>query len=159
MPLIMKKIESILLRATGFTVAILFLFYLFAIATSFIDPLISFPTFMLILAFGFIISLSTLIFEIKSLKPIFRILIHYAVLLIAFCAVFVNSGNLSAGGDAAIFTAIAIFTVLYAVIFALTYLVLRSVKAADTKLDAKLESEKSKDNKKEKTSTYEPRYK
>ena len=155
----MKKIESILLRAAGFTVAILFLFYLFVIATSFTEPNIGFPTFMLILAFGFVISLSTLIFEIKPLKLPYKVLIHYATLLIAFCAIFVHSGNLSAGGDAAIFTAIAIYTVLYGIVFALTILITRTVKAADKQLDAKHKENATKENKKEKTSTYEPRYK
>lgn len=157
--LVMKKIEGILLRACGFTVAILVIFYLFAVATSFVNPEIGFPTFLLILFFGFVISLSTLIFEIKALKYPFRILIHYAVLLIAFCVIFVNSGNLSAGGDAAIFTAVAIFTVLYALIFALTYLVLRAVRATDRRLETATRKKDAKNSKKEKSSTYQPRYK
>ena len=157
----MKKIEGILLRGCGFAVAILALFYLFAVATSFVDPAISFPTFVLILAFGFIISLSTLIFEIKALKLPFKVLLHYAVLLVAFCAVFVHSGNLSSRGEAAIFAAVAIFTVLYAVIFAASYLIIRSVKAADKAIEAKTQRDKKKDEKsdKEKPSTYQPRYK
>ncbi len=153
----MKKIEGILLRACGFTVLILLLFYLFAVATSFVDPAISFPTFVLILTFGFVISFSALVFEIKVLKLPFRIIIHYAALLIAFCAVFVYSGNLSAGGDAAIFTAVAIFTALYSVIFSVSYFLVRAIRAADNRLETKASAKK--DSNKEKSPTYEPRYK
>ena len=153
----MKKIESILLRGCGFTILILTLFYLFGVATSFVDPAIAFPTFLLILMFGFIISLSNMIFEVKALKLPFKILIHYAVLLVAFCAVFVYSGNLSAGGDAAIFTAVAIFTFLYALVFAISYFAARIVRAADKTLDSGNKPQKNKDA--EKPSTYQPRYK
>ena len=155
----MKKIETILLRGCGFTILILTLFYLFAVATSFVDPEIGFPTFLLILTFGFIISLSTLIFEIKAMKLPFKILIHYATLLVAFSAVFVYSGNLATGGDAAIFTAVAIFTFLYALIFAISYFAARVVRVADKTLDSGNKAQKSKDAKKESSSTYQPRYK
>lgn len=155
----MKKIEGILLRACGFTVLILVLFYLFAVATSFVDPAIGFPTFLLILTFGFIISLSSLIFEIKTLKTPIKVAIHYVALLVAFCAVFIYSGKLTAGGDAAIFTAVAIFTALYAVIFAIAFSVMRTVRIADNKFEAKAKSGEKKEIKKEKTSTYQPRYK
>ncbi len=155
----MKKIEGILLRACGFAVAILILLYLFAVATSFIGPAIGFPMFLIILAFGLIISVANLIFSVKSIKLPFRVAIHFAVLLVAFCIIFVYSGNLTAGGDAAVFTAISIFIFLYALIFTLTYFIKRAISAADSRLEATKRAAAEKGSEKEKKPGYQPRYK
>ena len=136
----MKKIEKIALSACALTVIILTFFYLFALIGQLTDPMISFTTFLLILGFSLIISLTSLILRIERMKMIVRIIIHYASLLVAFTVIFLISGNLSAGGTPVVFSAIVVFTFLYAVIFALTYFIKRTIGAADKKIDKRLQA-------------------
>ncbi len=133
----MKKLENILLKACGYTILILVLFYLFAAFNNFGESEIGFSTFALIFAFGILISLTTLILGFKKPSLPFRILIHYGSLLLAFFAVFVAGGKISADSPSKIFSAVIIFTVLYALIFGIVYLVRRLVKSADNKIDKK----------------------
>ncbi len=130
----MKKIENLLLKACGYTILILVLFYLFAVISDFIEAAIAFPTFALIFGFGVLISLAGIIFEINSLKLIWKTLMHYAVLLIAFCVIFVISGKISSAGPSAIFSAIIIFTFLYAIVFAIAYVAQRAIAKADARV-------------------------
>ena len=152
----MKKIESLLFHSTAYTVLILLMFYLFGVASDFTDAYISFPTFMTILGFGVIISLAGMIFGIKKIHMALRTLIHYAVLLIAFCVIFISAGNISSGGQGAIFISVAIFTVFYFIIFAISLIIITAVRKADANIDRKIEAEaKKKQNKKK----YKPLYK
>ena len=150
----MKKLENILLRGTAYSVLILIIFYLFAIVGQLTEPAITFPTFVLIVAFGLIISASELVFSIKSLKTPLRVLIHYAALLAAFCAIFVFSGNLSADGPAAIFSAVVIFTFLYALVFVIVYFSRRAIRLADKKIGKQVEKSRANDKKPEYKSLY-----
>lgn len=152
----MKKIENLLLRAAGYTVLILLMFYIFGLASDFTDAYINFQTFMLIFGFGVLISLAGLIFSVKKLILALRVLIHYVVLLVAFCVIFISTGNISSAGGGAIFTAVIIFTVLYGVIFGVSYGILLAVRKTDEKIDRKFKAEIKKEVKKDK---YLPLYK
>ena len=92
----MNKIENTLLKACGYTVLILFLFYLFCAITNVQGQAIAFPTFLIILGFSLLIALAGLILSIKSIKYVFRVLIHYATLLLAFVSVFMTTVSVSA---------------------------------------------------------------
>ena len=150
----MKRFEKLMLSTTAFTVLILFFFYLFAVIGGFTEPLISFPTFLLILGFGFIISVSSLILKVERIKKSLRVLVHYASLMLAFTVVFIISGNLSSGGTPVIFSAIVVFTFLYAVIFTASYFVKKAVASFDSKIDAQSSTKKTVKTKKEYKSLY-----
>lgn len=150
----MKKIEKTLLKGTAYSVLITVLFYLFAIIGQLSAPAITFPTFTLIVVFGCIISASELVFQIRNLKMSLKALIHYAVLLVAFCAIFVFSGNLSTEGPAAIFSAVIIFTFLYILILLIAYFVRKGVYYADKKIDKRTNIASAKKKKTEYKSLY-----
>lgn len=150
----MKKIENILLRGSAYTVLILVLFYLFAVLGQLVEPAITFPTFIIIVVFGFVISVCELVFCIKSLKTPIKVLIHYAVLLVAFCAIFIFSGNLDSKGPAAIFSAVVIFTFLYSLIFLIVYFARKGINAADKKIEKHMKKTKKDEKKPEYKSLY-----
>ena len=129
----MKKFEEHLLKCTGYTVIILFLFYLFAATGDFTHAAITFPTFVTIFAFGAVISAAEIVLNLKSLKQWLRIVIHYAALLLAFIVVFVITGNLKDGGTGLIFSSIIIFTFFYALIFAIVYFIRKALRKAEGK--------------------------
>ncbi len=133
----MKRLENLLLNASGFAVMIVLLFFLFTAVTDFTEAAIKFGTFALILLFGFIIACANLVLGIERLKFIYRLLIHYAALLISFIVVFILAGNIASGGPSAIFSAVVIFTFLYTVFFLLFYFIKRAISAADKRLDKK----------------------
>ena len=133
----MKKLESILLRGCGLTILILTLFYTFASFGNLTNQAIGFDTFALIFVFGLIISLTT---EILTLpRPIFalRLLIHYASLLIAFCVIFIATGNIKADSSANVFSAVTVFTFLYAFLFGVVWLIKKLVNTFDKRFGGK----------------------
>ena len=133
----MKKIENFLLTGSGYTVLILTIFYAFAAISKFTSPAITFPQYLLILAFGYIIAFAELIYNVLNLKSWLKGLIHYGVLLFAFCVIFIISGNIKAGRAAAVFAAIILFTMLYFALWGMIHLIRKTVRAADEKIDAK----------------------
>lgn len=135
-------INKLFLKACGYTVLILTLFYLFAAISQFTSQSIPPEKFALILLFGFVISVAELMYERINIKKVYRCLIHYAVLLLAFCLIFIFAGNISLQRPAAVFLSIVIFTVLYFFIYAIVYLVRRTINATDDSLESKVKSSK-----------------
>ena len=131
----MKKLENLLLRGCGYTILITVLFFLVAILGEYTNAAIDLATLSLILVFGIIISATDLVLGAERLKRVFRVMIHYSVLLLAFFFVFILAGKLRSGGASAVFAAIVIFTFLYAFIFAITYLIKRLINRADSAID------------------------
>ncbi len=133
----MKKIKNVILNASLYTVIILILFYLFAIASDLATEGIPFGRFMLILGFSVLISIANLVFYAEKLNYLLRILIHYATLMTSFCVIFIVSGNISKAGAPAVFVAVTVFTFFYAIAFGTVYLFKRSLgtigKAANKK--------------------------
>ncbi len=143
----MKIFENLLLKASGYTILILTIFYSFAAFDGSGNNSIAFSTFLTVLAFGILISVTTMILGLKN-RPLFlRLILHYGSLLAAFLIVFVASGRISLETPAKIFSGVIIFTLLYSLIFASIYLIRKSVKAIDRKMD-----------KKEKKAAYKSRY-
>ncbi len=145
----MKRLENLLLRACAITVMIVLIFFLFTYTLGSGREPLYIGNFLLILAFGAVISVADLILEIKKLKFIFRLLIHYATLLVAFLVVF---RFIVEKAPSAIFVAIILFTVLYAVFFVIAFFIKKAVNAADKKVDKKLP--KKADGKKKYNSLY-----
>ncbi len=149
----MEKFKRILLNSTAYTVVILILFYIYALIGNLTHPAITFGTFLIILLFGFVISLANMIFEIEKLNYALKLLIHYAALLVSFIFIFIIAGKLSVSGIASVFSAIIIFTFLYAVIYALSY----GVRSALASVDKPKKSAKNK-TASDKKSAYKPLY-
>lgn len=133
----MKKIESILLRGCGLTILILTLFYAFASFGNLANQAIGFDIFALIFIFGQIISLTTEILFLPRLKFAIRLLIHYISLMVAFCAIFIATGNIKADTPANIFSAVIVFTFLYAFFFGVVCLIKKLVISLDKQIDSR----------------------
>lgn len=150
----MKKLQSTLLAGSAYTVFILVIFYFFAIIGQLTLPAITFPTFLVILVFGMVISFSENIFYIKALKFPFKVMIHYALLLIAFCSIFIFSGNLKSEGPGAIFVAVVIFSFLYAIMFISVHFIRKWIGKVDRKIENFNQKKANKDKKPEYKSLY-----
>lgn len=133
----MKRFENLILKACAYTVLIVVLFFLFTLATDFTEAAIKIGTFMLIFLFGSIISAANLILELVPSKRVYKVMIHYFTLLVAFTFIFIVSGRIVAAGVSAIFVAVVLFTFFYAIIFLIASLIKKSVTAADKKFDKK----------------------
>ena len=149
----MRKIEKLLLTGCSYSILILILFYAFAAISKLTAPAIAVPQFALILSFGFIIALAELMYNVLKLKKALKCLIHYAVLLVAFCLIFIISGNIASGKAAAIFVAIIVFTFLYFAIYFTVRLIRMTVSKADDYIDSKVPKKETKKQ------AYKPLYK
>ena len=138
----MKKLETVLLKACGYTIITAILFYLVAMMGTFTKAALDFWTFLLIFVFGIIISAAGLIFEIRSMHKVIKVLLHYFVLLVAFFFIFLLAGKLGNAVSSVIFSAIIVFTTLYAAIFAITYLIKTAIKGADRLIGKSTEATK-----------------
>lgn len=146
----MRRINKVFLTACGYAILILSLFYAFAAISDFTSDAIAPQQFALILGFGFIISIAEFTYEELKLKKIYKCIIHYFVLLVAFCLIFIVSGNVSSQKPSAIFIAIVLYTVSYFTIYGIVRLVRMSINFADDKLDQRNATDKKskKDNNK-----------
>lgn len=133
----MRRINKMFLMACGYTVLILTLFYAFAAISKFISPAIAPKQFALILAFGFIISLAEFMYDSLKLKTALKCIIHYCVLMVAFCFIFIISGNISAQKPSAVFVAIILYTFMYFVIWTIVHFVRKAINRMDDKLEEK----------------------
>lgn len=133
----MRIFEKILLKSCLYTVLILTLFYSFASIGKLTSAAIGFGTFALIYLFGLIISLTDLVLSVERLRYVFRLAIHYSVLLIVFCIVFVNMGKISLKSAGAVFTSIVIFTLLYGVLLTVVYIFQRFAKKGDDFIESR----------------------
>ena len=150
----MRRLNKLFLSGCGYTVLMLILFYLFAAVSNFTSTAIAPGQFILILTFGMIISTAELIYDCTRLKKVHKLLIHYFVLLVTFCVIFIASGNIAAQRPSAVFVAIILFTILYFAFTVLVHYARKAIKKADDKLDMK--SSNKKISKKE---SYKPLYK
>ena len=155
----MKFLEKNLLRASGYSMFILFFLLLFTSSDS--DKLggITLETFILVFFFSLIISLSCYVFSATSIKTFWKVVINYTVLFTSFCIIFMLSGNLFTESPANLFSAIVIFTFLYALVFGATVIFKHVVKKADKKFDSTASRHSEKKKEKEKENTYKPLYK
>ena len=138
----MRRIHKIFLTGCGYTVFILAMFYAFAAVSKFISPAIAPKQFALILTFGFVIALAEFMYEQLKLKNVYKCLIHYFVLLAAFCSIFIVSGNISTKKPASVFIAIMLYTFLYFAMFAIVHFSRKAINAMDDKLEAKNQKSK-----------------
>jgi hypothetical protein len=122
----MKPIEKFIFHSAAYTVIIAITFYIFSLFGGLTNAEMTFLRFLLILAFGVIISGAEFIFTIERLPKILRYAIHFLALFVGFFVIFLSVR--SEGGDlqfsaATIFAALIIFAALYALIALVCYLV------------------------------------
>ena len=133
----MRRIHKIFLTGCGYAVLILSMFYAFAAITQFTAPAIAPKEFTLILTFGFVIALAEFMYEQLKLKTVFKCLIHYGVLFVAFCLIFVVAGNIKSQKPSTIFTALILYTFMYFFTWTIIHFVRKAINCADDKLAAK----------------------
>ena len=131
----MRRINKLVLTACAYSILILSLFYIFAAVSQFVSKSIAPGQFALIVTFGFVISLAEFMYEELKVKKVLKCLVHYGVLLVAFCLIFIVSGNISVQRPSAVFGAIVIYTVLYFAVYAIVHFLRRAINKADDSLD------------------------
>ena len=139
----MRKLEKILLKSCSYTVLTLALFYTFALVGKFTAAYIDFGTFAVFYLFGLIISITDLVLSVERLRFVFRLGIHYSVLLAVFCIVFVVMGKISLKSAGAVFSSIIIFTLFYAIMSAIVYIIKRLTQKGDDFVDSRSNKNKS----------------
>ena len=119
----MKYIHKVFVTGCIWMTAISLLF--FAVASlinsteqTFSTVGMSISQYLWILLFSFLIAAAGLILSCNRIRAVFRVLIHYAVVLTGFIVIFAVRGNLSLDSASKIFVAIVIFTFFYAIIMA-----------------------------------------
>ena len=117
----MKVFKKFLFNACLYTVIILTIFYLFAAVSELSDSVIGVSKYFTILVFGALISASVLVFDTK-IKKAYKYLINYAVLLAAFCTIFLSASSGVGNFVARVFASVVIFTLIYAFVFLFRYL-------------------------------------
>ena len=152
----MKTLENLLLKACGYIVLILGLFYLFGTITGSNMTLIGTKSFLTIALFGLLISLSGLLLQSKKIHIVIRVLLHYLLLLVSFYVVFIISGNIKTENAGQIFVAAIIFTVFYALMFGFVYILRLVIAKTDKMID---ENNSKNTSQKSKKSSYKPLYK
>ena len=133
----MSKIFDLFKRGSLYTVVFSLLIYLLGYINTIETPSMPWHRFLLILAFGMIISFGEWLDDLLSarLYLIFRLMINYALVLAGFIFVFITLKR----GDtpAKIFAAVAVFTVIYAIFalgkYLIDRLVFKKVPLAPTK--------------------------
>ena len=153
----MNNFERLIERACGFTVLMLLLIYLLGAFAGIEDNGIELGSFALILLFGFIIAIANLVIGYNKIAVWLRICLHYSVLLLAFCAVFIGSGRITNNTQGSYFAAVVIFTFLYALIALITFLSKKLVKRTD-KAIAKRADKKTAEENEEAPKKYTKRY-
>lgn len=162
----MKQLKEILLGGTGFASVIMILYYLIAnlvIGATGGDAVeVSGGRFMMILAFGMLISVANYLYGIMSLNTAIRIIIHYALTLVGFALVFIVGQSMEGHNPGAyVFSRILIFTVFYFVFVGAAALVKHLVgkNKAQATSTARKSPAKQKHAKTDTEEKYTPRYK
>ena len=140
----MRRLHKLFLVGCGYTVLILTLFYIYAAVSKFVLPAIAPGQYILILVSGLTISLAEFMYEQLRLKKVLKCIIHYCVLLVAFCLIFIISGKISVQRPAAIFIAVVIYTLMYFIVLAIVHFARKGIGALDDKLEAKDKAKKEK---------------
>lgn len=121
----MHRVFRLIETGALYTVLITSLFMLFSALSGLSSPAITAGRFFIILGFGMLLSVAGLLFEVKNLPYFVKLILHYAVALVAFILLFVVIGNLAARGVATVFAVSVFFTALYFLVFFLVRLVRR----------------------------------
>lgn len=126
----MKKLYSLLLEASLYTVLITLFLCLFSALSDIEGAAISVTQFLLVFAFSAILSLAQLIPPAMAQRPVCGRLTHYAVLTVSFVLLAILTKKIAAKG-AHILLAVLLFTAVYAAFVGIAYGIRKA--AADKK--------------------------
>lgn len=149
----MRRILHLIEIGSLYTVLITSLFMLFSALSGLSSPAITAGRFFIILGFGMLLSVAGLLFDVKNIPYFVKIILHYAVSLVAFILLFVVIGNLAARGIATIFAVSVFFTVLYFLLFFLLRLFSRLLAKESAK-----NSNRARDAQEKAEEEYTPRF-
>ena len=153
----MKFYERFIYRASLYTVAITFAFYLTATIINIPSLQMSFGRYFLILALGVTVAAAELIFSVERFSIPIRYLLNYSALAVTFTSVFIavraSDDKFIVRGSTAIASLLA-FTVFYALAVLFSFLIKRIKKRSSAHSKG---GDKEK-NKREEV-TYQPRFK
>ena len=148
----MKRLEKLLYHTCTLSVLISLLILIVNIGAGVKTPSIPAARYFVILLFSVIISITNMIFEVKTLKAYIKFPIHFAVLFLAFYIVFVNGGAFKVDSAADFMVVFIAFAFFYALITCIALLVMKSIKKIDKALPQKQKKEPEKKD-------YSPRFK
>lgn len=156
----MRKLEKTLYLGAAYTVLIASAFYIFALAAKLESTSLGIGKFFLIFAFGMICAIAELVYGLLDLRKWLKAVIHYAILLTAFCVIFLLGDFFLVKGASSVFVAITLFTAMYAIFVGTLYLIRKTVSKADDALDKKTGTSRKNGKKDEKPKAdYTPRFK
>jgi hypothetical protein len=150
----MTFFKSFITRTCLYSTALLCGFFAFASLFMPGEVLMPAASFFTILAFGAIMSGTDLLTGVLNIHRAFKLVIHYAVLLIAFCTVFIFLSEVSFN-DGGIVIAIVLFTVLYFGVRGIHYLVTKNIDGSKI---ARTPSKKAAKQNKSVSEDYKPRF-
>ena len=116
----MKNIERFLTHACTYAILILTLLYGFTKLSGYHDTSIAFPSYFIVVTFGFVVSAAEWLLSIEKLHAPVRVLLHYLVLLACFSVMYIAIMKPNASG---IMMCIVFFSILYFVFFAFINLI------------------------------------
>ena len=149
----MKRLEKLLYHTCTFTVLISLLLLIFTlIGTGDKNISIGASQYFVILLFSLIITITNMIFEIKSLKIYVKIPIHFAVLFFEFFIIFANGNAFNVESASDFMVVFLVFSFLYALFACIAFFAIKGVK----KLDDKMPQKNAKPSEKK---DYSPRFK
>ncbi len=123
----MKRLKEIFTRGCVYTVAITFLICLFSLGMEG-TPSVPVGQFLLLTVIGMLLSLTQNVFLLKNIRLIYRILIHYSVILVLFELLFFITGKVTTGGPGGIFVSATVLTILYAIAFVSIYFLQKAMR-------------------------------
>lgn len=130
----MKLTERFITHACSYAILILTLLYGFTKLSGHSDTSIAFPSYAIIVIFGFVISASEWILAIEKLPKPARVLLHFAALLITFTFMYVLLMKPNASG---IMMSVVFFTLLYFVLFFVIRLIRGAIGVTDAAISKK----------------------
>jgi hypothetical protein len=148
----MKSIKSFIFEGCAYTVILCFFLYFFLAITGVGASGVPFLKFLLVFAYGFLIPLAGIIRNAFKANPIPSFILHYAILLAGFIAVYMLNASSSAALAGNVFVAIFIFSFIYAAYYGIKT-VIRHIRGKQTKPRKKAKKEN-----KPKEDTYTPRF-
>ena len=143
----MKKIRELLLNACAYTVLILTLFFVFLSLDGSSHYTMDLVSFFSVFIMSCAISASSLIFLIKGLKQVYRIIIHAFALLVSILVMLGFTGYLASKSPADYFVIILTYAFIYAAISVCSYFIKKGSRKLDSRVKA-ITSSKDKNAKK-----------
>lgn len=108
----MKIFKDFILKASAYTVLTLSLFYIYGGISSLNENGIHWTRFLIIAGYSCLIAGVELLNSCLTIKHIFKVIVHYSILLIGFIIIFFTAGT-SSFKPSTLFIAVILFTVIY----------------------------------------------